>query len=303
MEFKKAIAYSCSISAKKRFTTSIEYYKNIAYLQERFIQVSKFIDEKLNFYPENMVFKSYRFQQISANASPEDYGLKKNGKFILKDVDNLRFWDIINEKYLEGISFGTITEINDNVELVESDDEECESRDNVEIKVRQHIDSLVDLRKAEHVHAKNKTECPTEYKLKFEETSSNLHCMKATPDDRVYRMMETLYQHNILIVNMHIMRKYLPWIKKQHLLPEHTIPTITKIMPGWYILTSKINQSSYNKILYYVYTLYPKEFTKKLLKTFTTDRVHPFLNPELQNLRIKIYIEKVLQNILKSRNS
>ena len=302
MEFKKALAYSCSVSAKKRFTTSIEYYENITYLQERFIKLSKVIDEKLTFYPDNMIFKSYRFQQIPANASPEDYGFNIKGKFILKDIHNLRFWDIMNDKYVEGISFGTITEINDNVEFVESEDEECENRDNVEIKVRQHIDCLVDLRKAEHLHAKNKTECPSEYKLKFEETSSNLHCMKATPDERVYRMMETLFQHNILVVNIHIMRKYLPWIKKQHLLPEHTIPTITRIMPGWYILTSKINEDSYNKILYYVYTLYPKHFTRRLLRTFTANRVHPYLDPELQNLRVKIYIEKVLQNVIKSRD-
>jgi hypothetical protein len=222
MEFRRAIAYSCSVSAKNNFETSVEYYNKITYLQERFIQISKLLDEDMQFYPESMMFKSYRYQQISANALPREYGLDIKGKFILKDIDNLRFWDIVNERYVESISFGTITEINDKVEMIESEDEECDTH-NSEIKVRQHIDTLVNLRKAEHAHFKQNTECPPDYKLKFQETASHLQCMKATPDERVYRMMKTLFDHNILVVNMQILRKYIPWIRKQHILPDQTV--------------------------------------------------------------------------------
>lgn len=305
----EALMLSCKKSAETFIMNNITSDPSEALLTNKYINtlIERFCNflvisesESSSFYPSDLFVLTHRHQQVNMNALPSDYGLPIcHNKYILKIFDSqLLFWDILNKKYLN-FSLGKVVHFSTQIYEIESEDDECNLDESYrKIKVKQYVESLIQLRKAEHEYTKKQTKYPDDKEKEYNEHCAHLHCIKAEPDEKVKMLFAELFEKGYYALNMKLLRTFMPHIKKNNILPESTRPTIVRVMPGWYILREKITTETLKRIKHFLYTLYPPDFMKKKMKSFVAQRIHPIKDAQLQNLRLKDYIEKVLTSVI-----
>ena len=278
-------------------------------LRAQFLRHLRSVPAKgVRFYPDGLVALTYRYQQVSMNAHPADFGAScpRTARFVLEYRDrDLRFAPL-DGACTTRLSFGSVRRLQRRV-VDEPEADTCTQQDRsyVHAKTRQCASRLVQLRQLEQELSKKPSAAGSRALLDsrraYAEAQAQLVCSRADPDPRVRNAMRRLFALGTLAVNMQLLREHLgPWVSEVHVWPESPRPTVLRVMPGWYCLRECVagNRAALRRLKLYLLTLYPREHTMAKLRTFVPERVGPSADPRLQNLRLADYIDATLASAL-----